>query len=312
MAQAQTFDDVLLLLWKISEGKIKPKDIVLGKECGSIPIRVQGVSWDKRIDARSAEFVQGLQKELNDFCKRYPEILGPDAPLLKVAIRDGSGILDPDYLPLLKEALKKMTGRQAAALIATLIISTSGYFAFDRYMTSQDNARIAQTAQVAIEAMRDVAVQKGMDTVKTERPFKRLTNSLGEFDQITVGGLITLPAAEAKKAVRIKQTRTAEMIAPCDGIYHLEKLDLTQPSPVLELSQGDATVKAYLEHLSPKDKKLLLDTIDKRIDNKKASLNLDLQMDIRFTGKTVKYGSVVGLGKPRAGMDHHMLSELPL
>lgn len=309
MARIERLEDLLVYMWGIAQETVQPGSAELAPSCCKIPIRIQGVTWDKRIDVRSAQFVRGLQRELNDFCQNYPEILGSQAPLLKVAIRDGSGILDPDFWALIREALPNMNKNTAAVLI-TLILTLGGYQAWDRYWASQDEARKQEVTVQAVQGLRDVAMQRGLDPVKTERPFKKLTTSLADDDRISVAGGPILPGIEAKQIVKIRSPRTTEVITPCDGAYILEKLDLTGQAPVLELSQGDFSVKAYLEHLSPEAKQGLLDFIDERLENRQA-VSLNLQIDVRYTGKKVKYGSIVGVGTARPSMDHNTLAQLP-
>lgn len=310
MGKVKELDELIEFMWKVSEGKAKPGDAELVEGCASMPIRLQGVTWDKRIDNRSAQFVLDLQRELKAFCQQNPDVFGGDVPLLKVAIRQGSGILDPDFWALIKEAIPNMNAKTAAVLI-TLILSMTGYQAWDRYQTSQDQARTQQVAVQAIQSMRDVAMKEGLDPVKAETPFRKLTRQLADTDQVSVAGGPVLPAKEVKQLVKAPKTRTPEVAAPCDGEYHLEKIDLTKPMPVLELSQGDYYVSAYLEHLTNAAKKDFLKSIDDRIESQQAPLILKVQIDVRYTGKKIKFGSIVGVGSPRPNMDHKKLADLP-
>lgn len=308
--QIGTLDELLAFMWEVSEGMAKPKDAELLEGCASMPIRLQGATWDKRIDNRSAEFVLGLQRVLDEFCIQHPEVFGDNAPLLKVAIREGSGILDPDFWALIREAIPNMNAKTAAVLI-TLIVTMGGYQAWDRYQTSQDNARAQEVSVQAIHAMRDIALQQGMNVAKAEVPFRKLANQLDETDRISVADGPVLPAKEAKKAVKNSTGKTAEVVVPCDGSYFLERIDLTKSMPVLELSQGDYKVKAYLEHLSDSEKKAFLKMIDDRLEKKQGSLLFNVQIDVRYTGKKVKFASILGVGNPRKDMTHKQLSDLP-
>ncbi|MFW5500108.1 MULTISPECIES: hypothetical protein [unclassified Maridesulfovibrio] len=310
MAQIQNLDQLLTFMWEVSEGRATVDDVELMQGCATIPIRMQGVTWDKRIDIRSAQFVLDMQRELRDFCKQYPHILGSEAPLIKVAIRQGSGILDPDFLSVIKEALPNMNAKTAAVLI-TLIITMGGYQAWDRYQTSQDNARANEVSVVAIQSMKEVAMKQGFDPVKYEAPFRKLASSLKEGDKISVAGGVELPATEAKKFVRLKPVKTLEITSPCDGVYQLTKIDLTKPTPVLELSQGDFHIKAFLEHLSDEARQAFLKSIEERIESKQVPLNLTIQLDVRYTDKKVKSGSIVGVGAAREGLTHKTLADLP-
>lgn len=312
MDTINTFDELISFMWKVSNGEASLDGAVFSENCASIPIRVEGVTWDKRIDVRGAKYVQALQEELNAFCKKHKDILGEDAPLIKVAVRKGSGILDPDFLPFLKEAIKKMPPKLTFTLLMTFMACSTGYLLYSRYESAQEQSREHKVAIEAIRSMKEVALQNGFDTTKASRPIRSFVKTLDPDDQLSVAGLEEISGEKAKKLVETKKSRSQEVTVPCDGKYVLDKLDVKQPIPVLELSQGGVPLNGYLEHLAPETKQTLLKALEERIGSRKGIMVLELQIDVHATAKKIKYGSIVGIGIPREGMSHRRLTDLPL
>lgn len=312
MREINNFDELVSFMWQVSNDEASLDDAIFHEGCASIPIRVEGVTWDKRIDARGARYVQELQNELNAFFKKYNSLFNEDAPLVKVAVREGSGILDPDFWPILKEAIKKMPPKLTFTLLMTFMACSTGYAVYSRYESAQEQSREHKVAVEAVRALKEVALQNGFEAARATKPIRSFVRSLESEDRISVAGSGVVTGDEAKKALEQKRTRSQEVSIPCDGRYVLEKLDVTHSIPVLELSQDGVPVNAYLEHLASDTKEALIKTLKDRLEIRKEPAMLELQIDVHTTSKRVKYGSVVGTGAPREAMNHRRLKDLPL
>jgi len=311
MREINNFDELISFMWQVSNDEASLNDAIFHDGCASIPIRVEGVTWDKRIDARGAKYVQELQNELNAFFKKYNNLFNEDAPLVKVAVREGSGILDPDFWPILKEAIKKMPPKLTFTLLMTFMACSTGYAVYTRYESAQEQSREHKVAIEAVRALKEVALQNGFESTKATKPIRSLVKSLDTEDKISVAGSGAVGGDEAKKALEQKRTRSQEISIPCDGKYILEKLDVTHSVPVLELSQDGFPINAYLEHLAPDTKEALIKTLKDRLEIRKEPAILELQLDVHTTAKKVKYASVVGTGAPREAKSHRRLKDLP-
>ena len=93
----------------------------------SLSLHIEGPSWDRRFDKRTAQYVVELQKALEHMLEEFAPEVAPLELLVKVDSREGSWDSLADITSFLEILADKMTGEQFFYLIALTIALFGGY-----------------------------------------------------------------------------------------------------------------------------------------------------------------------------------------
>ena len=311
--KVRTFEQFVSAIGRVAEGKLDTQQIEITSKTMTVDVKIDGPSWDQRIDYRGAQYVQNVQKQVNELYKRYPKYLPGEVPIIKVRVRKGSNLLSPELIDIAKHALTIMGPTNITISIITALVCATGYAIYFRHTRSIEAARPFDLAQRAIHAMLEIARSTGIDPNKAEKPITELTKSLEDFDTLKIGKEQPITGFVARQLTKLKQPRRVRESYPCDGAYLLCKINLTQPkhSLILELEQDGKPINAYTEHLPDSVTKILLDLVSEKRSHNQLPFPIELQIDVYCTKKKITYGSILAIGKPRSGMTHWSLKELP-
>jgi len=309
----RNFEQLISAIGKVAEGQITLKDINISTNSMTIDVKIDGPTWDQRIDYRGAQFVQNIQREISSLYKKFPKYLPGEAPIIKVRVRKGSNLLSPEFIDIVKHALNIMGPTNITIAVIVTVVCAAGCGIYWRHRASIEAAKPYNLAQNAINAVLEMARKAGVDPNAAERPIKTLAKKLGDLDTLRVGKRPELNGFIARKLVEIKQPRTPRESYPCDGAFLLCKINLKYPkhSIVLELEQDGKPINAFTEKLPSSVAKLLLDRVNEKRNSNELPFPIELQIDVFCTKKKISYGSIVALGKPRGGLTHWKLKDLP-
>ena len=278
----------------------------------AISLHIIGSTWDKRIDPRIAKYVLLLQDSFDDLLVEYSEQATYDEATLmvKVEAREGSALPWTDISGFLKSVCTPMTPEMTFIEILVAIGGIAGAYYVHRYFeykkaerSIEKDERLAELRkdeqemheQTIREAIKVLALQAQVAPEKFtsyERPVRHIVRTLEDEDTIQIGDSTLIPA---------DIPRTEEQLTYGDGPYILEKRIYSEGELVLELSQGDIYIKAYLSLLDESDIKSFVDTLNMREQHENLPLTLNLQINIIHTARRLKHGEVLGMGEARSG-----------
>ena len=326
-----SIDELMIYAGQVASHEVPYEPFELAESGLAIHTHIEGESWDTSVDVRLAKYVLLLQDSMDNLLEEHGTPAAFDEPLrVKVEIREGSTIPWADLAPYLQYLCTPMTPEQTFISIMTSIAAAGGYFFWARYLTSKERVavieqqnKVAEHQQVALTeheqtkremlgVLRARAENEPAKYLPYEQPAKHLVRCLEEGDTIDYGGGEIIEADVAKKMAPKRLPRTPEQVTYADGDYLLHKSVYTEGEPVLELAQGDHTIKAYVSQLDDADKKAFLDSINARLLNEELPLTLSLQVNVTHTARSLKYASIVGQGAPREGRDSKLLSQILL
>ncbi|MGL1861439.1 MAG: hypothetical protein OCC46_02820 [Pseudodesulfovibrio sp.] len=322
----KSFDELLEYTSKVVTGEIEYEAISLEHADMIVPLKIDGEDWDKLMDVRHARHIIALQNTLDSLIDEYaPDIREEDRPLVRAEILEGSSDIQQYVKEFALALVDGMTDKQKFTIGVLAIAGAVGYFGFARhldYVEAQVKAESAQKNQIQTLTQHEETKRQMLapllkivdaDPAKYaqyERPITKMTNMLEEGDQIALVGEGYISAEVAKAEIKPKRTRSGVSVSSCDGEYLLLKTDFSMGEFILHLEKDGIPLKAYTSVLDTEEKKELTDLIAKHTLEDEFPFPLDLQMSVEHTEKTIKYGSIVGIGELRADKTNKLLSEL--
>ena len=310
--EIQSLDDFLLHLGRVRNGDATWENISFLPASVVVPVRAKGVGLDKRVDARSAAFIQNVQQRADDLYAKYSPDGEDKAPLIKVEARDGSNLLDFDLTGVLLRAIDRLPP-EAVTVIASLVtvgaLGLSGFWLWTRHKENMANAELVKKA---LEINENVAREALGSLSQVASPIRSYANSLGNETLMSVAGSPPIPADEAKKALAAKRPRLPVYVIGSDGVYELLGLGVEKSPPTLRISQNGATpVVASIRNLGNDVQNFLVDKVKSCLADGSLPQSIQLQLDVFFNEKERKSVNIMGVGEPRPDMNRYKLDDIP-
>lgn len=325
----RSLDELFLYAHEVEQGA----EFLPVKLEGSFPLslHIEGESWDKRIDKRSAQYVIALQTAFDDMLEEFAPEAARDELLVKVETKEGSFISWADIDPILHKLVDKMDNWQAFTSVITGIAAISGYFWWNRYVayrekvelekertkqieeqektrqkeeeeaTSQEEAR-QETLREAFKALQSRADAEPERYASYERPVRTIVKTLEEGDTVAMNDTEDkIPADIAKKCGPRRAPRSEEEITYADGCYVVNSRRYDEGEIVLELEQGNTQIKGYLWQFDENDREAFIASLDNHEKRDSLPFSMDLQINIIHTRRKLKHAVIIGEGAPREG-----------
>ncbi|MGN0008677.1 MAG: hypothetical protein ACI33N_03355 [Desulfovibrionaceae bacterium] len=295
----------------------------------TISLHIKGKSWDKRIDSRTAQYVIGLQTAFDDILEEFAPEAEKDKLLVKVENREGSWDSLADITPFLTEVVSKMTDTQTFMSVMASIAGIAGIFIWNRYQTRREKeiAEQEHTRQAALleqtrqkeeeektkqeiarqetlrEAFRGLQAHADADPERYasyERPTRNIIKTMAQDDTVELyektGGI---PAKIAQKCGPRRAPRSEEVVTYADGSYIINSRRYDEGEVVLELQQGNTSIKGYLWQFDENDRAAFIASLDKHEREDFLPFSMNLQINVIHTRRKLKYAIIIGEGTPR-------------
>lgn len=297
----------------------------------TIELHIEGATWDRRIDSRSAQYIISLQNTLDDLLDEFAPEANKKELLVKMENRDGSFLSSVDITRVLESMVSKLNSGDIFILAMTAIAAIGGYFMWSRYLERKSKIELEQerTKQITVqeetrrkeaeeatrqEEIRQEYLQKTISLFQShadanperfasyERPIRTITKALDAKDTIQVNTMKDIiPAETAKKCGPRRAPRSEETITYADGSYIVNSRRYDEGEVVLELEQNDITIKGYLWQLDDDDRTDFISLLDEYEKNAALPFSMDLQLNVAHTRRKLKHAVIIGQGAPRAG-----------
>lgn len=305
-----------------------------GGDSLAFSIHIEGLSWDGKIDKRSAAYVVALQKAFDNLLEEYAPEAEVEQHLVKVANKEGSLFALVEIFPVLEPLVNKVNEMESVhflILLVTGLAAVTGCNMWSRYNQRKERVEIEkertrqieiqaqaeaqrteaetqqqqaqqETLREAISALRERADSSPEHYALYERPIKTLVNTLNDRDTISISPMPDkIPASEAKKCGPPRAPRSEEVITYADGNYTVNSRRYDEGEVVLELEQGATTIKGYLSQFDEQDRLDFIASLDRHEREDTLPFSMDLQLNVVHTKRKLKYAIIVGEGSPREG-----------
>lgn len=306
----------------------------------TVSLHIQGRTWDKRIDSRTAQYVISLQNAFDELLEEFAPETEKKELLVKVDNKEGSWASFADVSPHIGTLVGNMTDTQSFIAIMTGIAAAAGCFMWSRYQgrktkveleaertkqadaqeetrqkeeeerTKQEALR-QETLKEAINALRSNADADPERFASYERPPRTIAKTLEEDDTVQVNQMPDeIPAEEAKKCGPRRAPRSEETITYADGNYVVNSRRYDEGEVVLELEQGGITIKGYLTQFDDGDRAKFIESLDRHEKEETLPFSMDLQVNVAHTRKKLKHAVILGEGAPREGKSCKPLNQI--
>lgn len=319
--EVQNLNDLFIYAAEVTRKEVTYEPISITGENFAISLHIEGPTWDKRVDPRIAKYVLLLQNSFDDLLAEYSDSATYEEtpPMVKMEARDGSSLPWTEISKFLKHVLTPMTPEKTFIAVLVAIGAISGAYYVHRFCQWRETVRDSEkneylgemrlremearekTLQVAIDALAARAQAEPEKFTSYERPVRHIVRTLEERDTLQIGHSQPIPADIVKQLNPKRLPRSEEQLTYGDGAYILKKRNYEEGELVLELSQGDIDIKAYLWQLDEADAKNFVDALNDREQQENLPLTLDLQINLIHTARRLKYGVILGMGDPRKG-----------
>lgn len=297
----------------------------------TLALHIQGSSWDRRIDKRSAQYVLALQGVFDNLLEEYfPDVNG-EKLLVKVNTQEGSWESFADISPFLQQTADKMTDIELFITVMTVIAAAAGIPMWKRYQdrcervelererTKQmeiqaTTTRMEETEKTAREAEQQRTLRASCASAQSrvdssperyaayERPVRGLVKTMEEKDTIDVCNMgDDIPALVAQKCGPRRAPRSEEEVTYADGSYTVNSRRYDEGEVVLELMQGTTSIKGYLWQFDGNDRAAFMASLDRHEREDSLPFSMELQLNVVHTRKKLKHAIIVGEGEPRKG-----------
>lgn len=305
-------DELFAYTAAVIEGAEDYKPIQITATSLAIPLRICGPGWDGRIDTRVARYVIDLQSSADDLlqdCGYDIDIKGK--PQVHASIKNGSTELVPDLIEVVKVALTNMTPEQTFILLSSGLAAITGLTLISRILTHRSENQALSTHEETKRQMLDV-ISKQLDErqmASYEKPTRSLvTRAASADDRLLLEGE-KIDITEARKMFP-RQKKSEQTTSYADGEYLLTKIDYSLGELLLFISQNGHEIKAFTSQLSEEDQDKLFQEIATRQKTEALPLPISLQLNVHHTTRKFKYGSVIGIGKPRQEKQQNSLADI--
>lgn len=309
--QLRTLEELFVYGAKVISGDVEYEPIEFIGESVDFNIIVRGDSWNRKLDVRSARYILQLTEVLKDIAEDIGVEIDPSCLLVKIDLREGSGDWLGDLKEFAKSTFTPMTPKQTFITLILAMGCATAYFVHGNVAKVQELEAHERTKIEAIQALRNVAEENRSVYSYYEKPVKNLVNSLGKDDTLQIAGSEEIGKQEAKKAL-LKQVRSRESTTYADGEYVLTDINYKQGELIIFIEQDGIPVKAYTSQLSDEDKAALFDAVKVKQFEEDLPFTMNFQINIHYTQKRILFGSIIGLGGPRADRTHIRLNQVPL
>lgn len=287
-------------------------------------LHIEGASWDRRIDKRSANYILSLQTVFDNLMLEYAPDADAQKLLVKVDNKEGSLLSYSDILPFLSKLVDKMTDTQIFMSVVTAIGAVAGTVMWFRYQTRKEKEAEEQTKQMQIEESSKIekerkqieqealrlaykAIQEHADSLPEqfsgyEAPICKIARTMEKSDTMEVANLPDkIPADMVRKCGPRRAPRTEERVTYADGSFIVNSRRYDEGEVVLELMQGSTSIKAYLSQLDENGLSNFIASLDRHEKEDELPFSMDLQINVLHTERKLKSAVVIGEGLPREG-----------
>ena len=309
-----------------------------------VPIAIKGPTRDGRLDIYGATFVADLQRQTYQAFRRYGgTTAGGRANQLRVEVKDGSDWLNIDFSPAIKEAVKKMTPTQIVGTICFGAVLAAGVYCYGDFKAAEverikaevemfrmehqermirenneHHARLMEQLQKsnadlvteAIGLAKMVAAQEARFGNDTSKPIRKFVKTMRRGESLKSGDGEEYSKKEAVERLIPPPAADTVYYVHADGNYSLHGVELLEGIQGLRIAQEEGQTTGLLERLDTELKENILAKVDQSLEEK-AVVGMDLQVDVYFTQKKIHHAVVIGVGKPRAGLRHWQLGNIP-
>lgn len=315
MPQAVTIsslDELLIHSGKVIAGEATWQNVDILPNSIIVPVVAQGHHLDKRVDVRSANLIQKIQKRADNLYAKYNSEGAERAPLIKVESKQGSNWLDFDLTVVIKQVLTTLPPGEISVLITLLIAGGFGLGGIWLVARHRENMAGSNLIKKALEINESVAAQAlGSRSAITE-PIRSYAHALGENALLSVAGSPPMPTSEIKQTLAAPRQRLSTFHVSCDGTFELLGLGLERVPPTLRISQdGNAPVTATITRLSQEMQETLVKKVEDCLVESSLPQPIQLQANAYFNEKLRKDIAIVGVGAPRVGLVHYKLDDIP-
>ena len=270
-----------------------------------LSVRVEGTTWDSRIDRRSAQYVIALQRAIDDLLDEFVPDTNHENVLVRITNRDGSFESLADIKEALLMAVGKVKDYQTFICLLAAICGIGGYFWYDRYLAHEENIMETKSQEQrnqvllhAIDLLNERAQQDPGRYAQYERPMRILVKSLSDGDSIEIGKTgKKMKAQIARQSTPPRAPRSESQISYADGEYIVNSRRYDEGEIVLELEQHGVKIKGYLNQLDDADKDAFIASLDKHEREDNLPFYMKLQINVEYTQRTLKHGIIMGEGK---------------
>ena len=283
--------------------------------CGDITfsLRIEGKSWDGRVDRRSAQYMLSLQDAFDNLAAEFDPECMKERPLVKMGVSEGSFWSSVDISSFLSSLVKNMSGAEPFWAFVVFIGAISGCYVWSRHKSSKDHevSEIEKTKQIdsivgiaqeAVHTLQTFADSNPQQYSRYERPIKALIKTMHKEDTISFNEFEDkIPAEDAKKCGPKRLPRSEEQTTYCDGEYIIRGDNLDEDEMIIELEQDGTPVKGRLDQMDEADKAAFIEAYAKRMMTERGSFTMNLQLNVVHTGRMLKYAMILGEGEPRPG-----------
>lgn len=306
----------------------------------TLALHIEGKSWDKRIDRRTAQYVIALQTAFDDILEEFAPEADRRELLVKVENREGSWESLADITPFLMELVGKMTDGQVFISVITAIGGVAGIPMWSRYQARKEKVDLERerTRQVELqeqtrqkeeeekteqeiarqetlkEAFRALQARADADPeqyASYERPVRAIIKTMERDDTVKVYETEdNIPAESAKKCGPRRAPRSEEKITYADGSYIVNSRRYDEGEVVLELEQGSTSIKGYLWQFDENDRAAFIASLDKHEKEDSLPFSMNLQLNVIHTRRKLKHAIIIGEGAPRKGKAYVQLDDI--
>lgn len=315
MSQAvviSSLDELLIHSGKVLVGEATWQNVDVLPNSIIVPVIAQGHHLDKRVDVRSANLIQKVQKRADVLYAKYNSEGAERAPLIKVESKQGSNWLDFDLTVVIKQVLTTLPPGDISMIITLLIAGGFGIGAIWLITRHRENMAGNSLIKKALEINESVAVHALGSRANITEPIRSYAHSLGDDTLLSVAGSPPMPASEVKQTLAAPRQRLSTFHVSCDGTFELLGLGLERVPPTLRISQdGNPPVTATITRLSPKMQESLVKKVEDCLAESSLPQPIQLQANAYFNEKQRKDVAIVGVGTPRADLTHYKLDDIP-
>lgn len=198
-------------------------------------------------------------------------------------------------------------------VISLLIAGGFGVAGMWLYTKHKENTANAEILKKALEINESIAKEAMGSMANVVAPMRTYAASLGSETTLSVAGSPPVLATEVKNILRQTTKKLPTFNVAADGDYMLLGIELKKDPPMMLIQQSgtDKTISASLLRMPPQMQQGLVKKVEQGLTERTLPLSIDLQLDVYFTEKMLKYASIVGVGAPRTGIIHYKLAEIP-
>ena len=280
-------------------------------------ISLKGDSWSKYIDIRHTKYIESLQDTYSDFSSDLFDSSDNIDTYVRICVTEGSSDIEHELKGFLQKAAEKMTDKQVFCSIIFAIASAAGYFVYDSYTTHNADVQkeiskneVEKERLKVFNNMHEQSIKGNVQISAIERPIRTLVGIMDNNDSVYIDNKqISISRDDVKRNLQTVK-RSSSKIAYCDGDYQLQRIDFSLGEMILYITKDGIQIKAYTTMLDDKDDAKLSKMIEEKRKSEDLPFALPLQMNIEYTEKRIKFGTIVGIGSPRPDKDNKPLSNL--